>query len=332
MPTQAGVESTVRTEVAGTNPNHRSGSLTQSSDSTAQIAVTLTAEYNTNEEGHHPVELHRSRLHYAVTRSNAAWINSTDHGCPPGGCTSQPYAREYYERIRLYKSTSSEDLYVNLVTDAKVNHWTWIEGDDPPDAHNGLVPFDTDYLALGIWVSLQKSGTTLDYDNPTIGVFAGGGDPFNVSHVAALTGTATYRGEALGVYTHKPDTGNVSGGYAAGDVTLTADFGNGSATGTISGTISNLTRDNGFGLPGSLTLGAAPIGGSGQASFTGNTSGTISTVTMTGKWGGQFFSNPASDGTPADNYPGSVAGTFGATGSDAGETISLIGAFGGYKQ
>ena len=278
------------------------------------------------------MELHRSRLHYAVTRSNAAWINSTDHGCPPGGCTSQPYAREYYERIRLYKSASNEDLYVNVFTDGEVSHGTRIEDPDNPGNYLGTVPFDTDYLALGIWVSLPKNGTTLDYDNPTIGVFAGGGDPFDVSHVAALTGTATYRGEALGVYTYKPDTGNVSGGYAAGDVTLTADFGNGSATGTISGTISNLTWNDGFGLPGSLTLGAAPISGSGQASFTGDTGGTLATTTMTGKWGGQFFSNPASDSTPADNYPGSVAGTFGATGSQANNTISLIGAFGAYKQ
>ena len=187
---------------------------------------------------------------------------------------------------------------------------------------------DTDYLAGGIWVFAPDTATSLaDYE---YGAFVDGNDPFAQSALPALTGTATYEGEATGVYSE--DGRNWFFDAAA---TLMANFDGGTNNlGTISGSIYDAdvygVRELGDNFDvrrvnATLHLGTANIGGPEAGFFTGNTSMTSDGDTYTGKWGGQFYGNGESD-----DKPGSVAGTFGAATMDGDQ--SLLGAFGAYKE
>ena len=110
---------------------------------------------------------------------------------------------------------------------------------------------------------------------------------------------------------------------------LTANFGDGDALGTIEGRLYEFTGDG----PASdsydgvvINLGRANIGASDSGFFTGNTSSTGTDSAFTGKWGGQFFGN----GAAATDHPGSVGGTFGAATANGDE--SFVGVFGAHRQ
>ena len=189
---------------------------------------------------------------------------------------------------------------------------------------------DTDYLVYGLWAWIPRDQTrTEDFE---IGVFADGGDPFTGANVLALTGEATYRGAANGIYSYPDDeaVGGRENDFFDADVQLTADFGAANAAGTISGAITNPRSDDGSSVEGPgdepimLTLGAAPIGTTDDGGFfTGAASMTLGGLSHTGRWGGELFGNGASGAAP-----GSVAGTFGVTASDPtlGQA-TLVGAF-----
>lgn len=188
---------------------------------------------------------------------------------------------------------------------------------------------DTDYLAGGVWLYVPNSGAVDDFE---FGAFADGSDPFEQGNIMALTGTATYQGDATGVYTEKESaTATATFGYFDADVRLTANFGDGSTLGTISGVIDN-AKEDGQAIDGnpSLNLGSADIGASNSGFFTGDTAMTLNDRNYAGKWGGQFYGN---GDDPAD-HPGSVAGTFGGATSENpdGYESSFVGAYGAYKQ
>ena len=184
---------------------------------------------------------------------------------------------------------------------------------------------DTDYLAGGIWVYAPDNASSLD--DYEYGAFVDGSDPFVQNNLAGVTGTATYSAQdgATGVYADAEEGRNY---FFDADVTLTANFGNGSELGTISGRIHNFDVE-GLTVSGNpeLTLGSADIGSSNSGFFTGDTRmDVVGGSNFTGKWGGQFYGNGAN---PTD-APGSVAGTFGAATADGSE--SFLGAYGAYKQ
>ena len=185
---------------------------------------------------------------------------------------------------------------------------------------------DSDYLTLGYWALYLKDTNTGELTGGTsLGISANGSDPFTASNLAGLTGTATYEGPATGVL--KTDTSDIFH-YFTAKATLEANFGDGSALGTISGSITEARVEEGDPLNSDLTLGAADITNTfSGGNFRGDTSGMTSEgEPVSGSWGGKFFGNGAS----ATDQPGSVAGTFGATTADG--VKSLVGAFGAYKQ
>ena len=179
---------------------------------------------------------------------------------------------------------------------------------------------DTDYLVGGVWLvpgSEDREGNPNPWD---LVAFMDGSDPFMQDNLAGLTGTATYEGDAFGVYA---DMGEGDNKHFEADVELTAEFGGGATLGTISGSVSEFELDGERTEEiGVLTLGETSIGDSSSGFFTGDTSLDGG---FTGKWGGLFYGNGESDGKP-----GSVAGTFGAATDD--ESRSLLGIFGTYKQ
>ena len=196
---------------------------------------------------------------------------------------------------------------------------TWQFTPDEPTTET--VP-DADYLAGGIWVRVPADAASVaDYE---FGAFVDGNDPFQQANLAGLTGTARYTGDATGVYSHQGMNRNY---FVDADVRLTADFGDASSLGSISGTVSNVTGEgpesdwyDGV----SVSLGTARIGDADSGFFTGDTSTTGTDSTFTGKWGGQFYGNGA-----AGAHPGSVAGTFGAATDDGSE--SFVGVYGAYR-
>ena len=185
---------------------------------------------------------------------------------------------------------------------------------------------DTDYLAGGIWVYVPNDDTT----SHAFGAFVDGSDPFDDSNLAAVAGTATYEGEATGIYTSADE--NI---FFDAEASLTADFGDDTDLGTISGTIDGFESDDGPILESpTLTLETADIGNTDSGFFTGDTAVTVAGEDYAGKWGGQFYGNPEGGATGDDAQPGSVAGTFGSTFSDADDstnTKSFIGIFGASK-
>jgi len=180
---------------------------------------------------------------------------------------------------------------------------------------------DADYLAGGIWLIVpDDAASAADYQ---FGAFADGSDPFLQSNLAAVTGTATYTGDATGVYSAK-EAGGITGGFLDADVRLTANFGDANGLGTINGSLTNFALD-GTPVPGALNLGTANIGAQNSGFFRGAVTGADDERSYTGHWGGQFFGNGEADGRP-----GSVAGTFGGHSTD--DVVSFVGAFGAHKQ
>ena len=199
---------------------------------------------------------------------------------------------------------------------------------------------DDDYLVMGYWLRVPSKwvdpdgGLTDDYNLADFmkeieyGVFVNGGDPYEQNNILALTGTATYTGDATALYA---DSAGILSGLV-GDVEVVADFGDGTSLGTVSGTVDSFERlSGGPAEPGelddselaalSVTLGQTNIGSTDSGFFTGDTSMTFDGSTFSGKWGGQFYGNGAN---PTD-APESVAGTFGAT-TDAGDKV-IIGTY-----
>ncbi len=186
---------------------------------------------------------------------------------------------------------------------------------------------DTDYLSAGVWLLVPDDAkSAADY---VFGAFADGSDPFTQSNLTGVQGTATYEGEATGVYSAE-FAGSTGIGYFDSDVALTADFGDGNDLGTISGLMTNFEVD-GEATDGRLDLGTANIGSQNSGFFKGSVTGSVTGTdadverSYTGQWGGQFFGNEETDGKP-----GSVAGTFGGSSSD--DSVNFVGVFGAHKQ
>ena len=207
----------------------------------------------------------------------------------------------------------------------------------PGDGATIDVP-DSDYLHYGFW--LQR---TTDADGEVtyneVETFAGSSVDAS-GDVAAVTGSATYSGGALGVYVHSvtnPDgtEASATSGHFTADVALTATFGQvpvsaDDSTGTIapnllntlSGTINNFMlsgHDEGPGWSVALQGAIAPDAGTvtGGTAKGGNGDGSL-TATFHG------------DVTAVDGVvpkPSSVVGEFNAGFSDG----SVAGAFGATK-
>ena len=212
---------------------------------------------------------------------------------------------------------------------------------------------DPDYLSFGYWVqATEKDGET------TYGVstFYGGKQEFVGSQgtlddsMAALEGSATYKGPATGMFVlktftlgddNRPVATPSSSGQFTADAALTANFG-GDQFGhesnyEIDGTVSNF-RDGSGGMIDEnweVELMDAEFALVGQDNPSSGFSTTFDAKTSTGKgstagqWNGGFFGDPAADPTDdvdmTDDYPNSVAGEFNGH-FDNGHVIGAFGA------
>ena len=213
--------------------------------------------------------------------------------------------------------------------------WTFT----PSNIANGYrVNQDDAYLYFGIWSSIPDNiGPDTLYDFEYIA--GGGGTP---TRFAALTGSATFRGGAVGRYVTQGQVGgqNAKIGTFTATATLNADFGDGTDAGSLSGSITDFSED-GSSLAGwQVTLGSdGNVGAASDISGTGASGDTVASIgglSVGGSWGATFYGTDNMDLAdpakyPATGYPpvdlAGVAGWFNAIGSGANDA-SLAGAFG----
>ena len=181
---------------------------------------------------------------------------------------------------------------------------------------------DSDYLTYGFWLgTTTKDGEIASYD--TVQTFATSSLP-TATALDSVTGTASYAGDAAGVYVHETFNedgsrkGATSGRFTA-DVALMAYFGETTLrnASTIEGTISDFDLDGGtensWNVDVSASFTAAGVLENGEASGMEDDEGSLS---------GQFHSpadREATDAPPvlvgefnANFVNGMVAGAYGA--------------------
>ncbi len=214
---------------------------------------------------------------------------------------------------------------------------------------------DDAFLYFGVWSSIPDNinGTTYDFKY----VIGGGHESGTaLANFGNLTGSATFRGGAVGKYTTQGQVGgqNAKIGTFTATATLNANFSdpNDAAAGTLSGSITDF-REDGSPLAGwRVTLG----GGGSPANVgipvditladnaddaSGITVANIGGLSVAGTWGANFYgsdngviaNNPIfadRDKYPVSQYPvldlAGVAGWFNAVGAGTNDT-SLAGAF-----
>ena len=198
---------------------------------------------------------------------------------------------------------------------------------------------DRSYAYFGWWRREQRDNETFSYV-PFFGVApnaeTGGGTTLQYSATAGggsafdnLTGSATYRGPAVGQYAIYQPLGGQSGtGAFTAQAELAANF----DANNLSGTVTNFSNDSSW----SLTLNSASMQG-GDIDDEGDVDWTISgnTSDVQGNWDAEFYS----ESNYVGQFPDGVVGTFTAAfdadvdgDQDLDEIIgAIIGAFGATK-
>ena len=186
---------------------------------------------------------------------------------------------------------------------------TWVF--DPDAGAMQLMP-DADYATFGWWLD-EAVATAGERKVRTFSIVTGDA----ATGVDGVTGTATYRGLAVGkasVYSPSPEGDNVAGAFTA-DAELTAAFG---ATPTLEGSIT------GFNVGGetpdwSVSLNSSTLAAGGTVEATANTTWTIDGVkgAAGGVWSAQMYDKGADVGGVARQPDGVTGGFRSAHGTNA---------------
>ena len=240
---------------------------------------------------------------------------------------------------KFTSDTTVENLTVGV--DVKgVPTWTGNLNFKPTSATAQVSQKDTDFLNLGWWLTEAPNG---DLD-VKVAAWATGADYDHAGKMAALLGKATFKGIAVGKYTHET-INEITGGHFNADAELVADFGDASEQGTLTGTISGFEQDGApIGSGWKVELGAARTGSGTDADpyeFNPKTGaaiadgavvdtengarGTFGTQTTYGVWNAMF-----ADDTREDDMPGGVTGAFHV--GEASHPINMVGAFAAENQ
>ena len=191
----------------------------------------------------------------------------------------------------------------------------------PDDRAMVSIP-DYDHLYFGWWLNEAEDGRGFQSFAGAAGFAAGSG---NVE--AAMEGSATYTGEAAGVWATVDSSGGriVSGrtGEFTAEATLTANFFGALDAGVVNGEIGSFRDGTGRSLAGwRVTLNSARLT-AGSDSFAGETAGSVGPGSSgTGHWEGRFHGTDGAETNPRPShatgrfdlhFPGAhIAGAFGA--------------------
>ena len=217
-----------------------------------------------------------------------------------------------------------------------------------PAAGAMIMDMDTDWLTAGVWLTVPDDPDG-DYAG---GAFVHGGEPYPAASLLVLTGDAKYSGQAVGRYA-EDDQGDPATGRFTATASLTARFGDADAMGSIDGSVTKFaTTEEGATTAEmqpdwdlNLDVAMIPMNDTNTVDvnedngrFGSQVSGHAHGNALDGAWAGQFFNNREVendeatqdvDESMAENYPGAVAGTFGASDRDPddGYSLTLFGAF-----
>ena len=211
---------------------------------------------------------------------------------------------------------------------------TWVFD---PDSGAMAMMADPSFAYFGWWLN---KGTTEGVEAGVFhGVTDGTGDDELLGAATAATftplgSTATYSGSAAGKYALKPSLSAASGGHWTADATLTADFGNETTNGMISGMIENFMSGDEM-MDWSVKLGETALTETGTFnSATGDPAtgdGVVWTIggadgAESGAWSGGLR------GQGDNSVPTVATGMFSATHQAGTETVvgQIIGAFGAH--
>ena len=195
---------------------------------------------------------------------------------------------------------------------------TWTFTPTSLDSEVADVRSDADFLDFGYWVNTDDSGDT---DTYKVGTFFRGQQPRG--DVSSVTGKATYKGGAAGLYTKRAfapggDGAVTAAGRFTADAELTAYFAQDTGQtiaptnlNTISGEIKNF-------MDGGQVIDAAWSLKLPKAAISTDPAGTFS---VTDSWSGEFY-GPGGDTNP---QPTGVAGKF-TGGFNNGEVVGSFGA------
>ena len=186
-------------------------------------------------------------------------------------------------------------------------------------------PHDTDYQSFGYWMRTDNLATP-GVDETAVGVFASSNSPYRYDdHLQGLTGSATYKGPAAGLYSRTGKTPIVDS--FRGRVTLTADFGTANEFGTVLGQVHDIVRRDGQYL-GEIGLGEAAIRAFEDAGVP-MMRGLVSRdgESRAGSWEASFFGG-ADRSSDSAIEPSSIGGTFRV--KDGKEAFA--GAFGAFHE
>ncbi len=196
---------------------------------------------------------------------------------------------------------------------------------------------DAEYLYFGWWVRKNNDGVPkaasafVGVVEPTAGDLDTGGD------LTAISGSATYVGNAAGKFAiSNPLDGTGSGGHFTADAELKATFGTG-ATAGVTGTIDNFRLNDGSEDPGwSVALARGALGASGGTITAPTNDPTVWSINgnkalASGTWSGTMYDEMPGNAPDGDgsNIPTTVTGTFYSEFSTIGR---MVGAFGANKQ
>ena len=262
-----------------------------------------------------------TQTHQAADREDAVYVSGKYDGAPG-----------VYKCVEGCSSTSDgKDSPISLG-----GTWTFT-----PDKGAMVSTPDAHYLYYGWWVHKNDKGAPMAA-SAFAGVVEPTDDPLDTAgNLTAITGSATYVGNAAGKFAiDNVLAGTGSGGHFTADAELNAKF---SGTGAgVTGTIDNFRLNDGSEDPGwSVALMNGDLGNDGGM-IEPPEAGEDATVwsingnkaPASGTWNGTMYDEapgPVAKGTPGDgsNIPTTVTGTFY---SEFGSIGRMVGAFGANKQ
>ena len=202
---------------------------------------------------------------------------------------------------------------------------------------------ESNYLAWGNWSYYKFTPSDLEL---TYGAFADGGVETAFADVP-IVGTASYSGysngiAAKGASPSRDDLESFLSFDFIGEVSLVADFGTASTTGSVdnfqaiyvdnpsTALINEALGNDGFLNGLEILLGSADIRSSGsnpEHSFFEGAASVVGDDDVAGRWGGQFFGTSG-----AGEPPPAVGGTWGVTEGEGADDWKMLGGFGAWNE
>ena len=265
-------------------------------------------------------------LYTTANRDDPDWTDTRDPATDGPWRDASRYPERYNAEVTGATLGGASGRFVCSSTDATTTCTVQRVGDNllfagpwtfrPSSATVGVKVADSEFMYFGWWSQQTKatdSWAFRRFHGPNASQVADG----NISGITS--GTATYRGPAVGHYAISELHGSVYGQFTA-RATFTADF----AANTISGMVDQFSGQDDW----SVTLNQTALDASPELTTNGTTWTIDGAAHDGGSWSGNFYSDlPSADRNNV--VPIGIAGEFRA---EHGDDARMIGVFGAHRQ